>query len=96
MDYAAIDSQEGKPDPDDDGGRRGEGQAGPDDARGVDGGVRGRPRLRVLLEASTESEWVAAHLEGLGHEAIVADPNYAPTYGTRSRRIKTTGAIRRP
>ncbi len=32
---------------------------------------------------------MAAHLEGLGHEAIVADPNYAPMYGTRSRRIKT-------
>lgn len=49
----------------------------------------GRPRLRVLLEASTESEWVAAHLETLGHDPIVADPNYAPMYGTRSRRIKT-------
>jgi transposase len=49
----------------------------------------GRPRLRVLLEAATESEWVAAHLEGLGHEVIVADPNYALMYGHRSRRIKT-------
>lgn len=49
----------------------------------------GRPPLRVLLEASTESEWVAQHLETLGHEAIVADPNYGPMYGTRSRRIKT-------
>lgn len=49
----------------------------------------GRPRTRILLEASTESEWVAAHLEGLGHEAIVADPNDAPMYGTRSRRVKT-------
>jgi xanthine/CO dehydrogenase XdhC/CoxF family maturation factor len=34
-----------------------------------------RPRARVLLEASTESEWVARHLESLGHEVIVADPN---------------------
>src|SRR3972149_3119663 len=34
-----------------------------------------RPRARILLEASTESEWVAQHLEGLGHEVIVADPN---------------------
>lgn len=49
----------------------------------------GRPRLRVLLEASTESEWVAAHIETLGHEMIVADPNYAPMYGMRSRRVKT-------
>jgi transposase len=48
-----------------------------------------RPRARVLLEASTESEWVAQHLEGLGHEVIVADPNYAPMYATRSRRVKT-------
>ena len=49
----------------------------------------GRPPLQVLVEASTESEWVAAHLETLGHVPIVADPNYAPMYGTRSRRIKT-------
>lgn len=48
-----------------------------------------RPRLRVLLEASTESEWVAQQIEALGHEAVVADPNYAPMYGTRTRRIKT-------
>ena len=49
----------------------------------------GRPRMRILLEASTESEWVAQHLEALGHEVIVADPNYAPMYGQRSRRVKT-------
>jgi transposase len=47
------------------------------------------PPMRILLEASTESEWVATHLETLGHEVIVADPNYAPMYGRRSRRIKT-------
>jgi transposase len=44
---------------------------------------------RILLEASTESEWVARHLEQLGHEVIVADPNFAPMYATRSRRTKT-------
>jgi transposase len=49
----------------------------------------GRPRARILLEASTESEWVARHLESLGHEVIVADPNFAPMYATRSRRTKT-------
>jgi hypothetical protein len=38
----------------------------------------GRPRARILLEACTESEWVARHLESLGHEVIVADPNCAP------------------
>lgn len=48
-----------------------------------------RPAARVLLEASTESEWVARHLESLGHEVIVADPNYAPMYATRTRRVKT-------
>lgn len=48
-----------------------------------------RPRARVLLEASTESEWVAQHLEVLGHEVIVADPNFAPMYASRSRKVKT-------
>jgi transposase len=49
----------------------------------------GRATARVLVEASTESEWVARHLETLGHEVIVADPNYAPMYASRSRRVKT-------
>jgi transposase len=44
---------------------------------------------RFLLEASTESEWVARTLEALGHEVIVADPNFSPMYATRSRRVKT-------
>jgi transposase len=48
-----------------------------------------RPPAQVLLEASTESEWVARHLEQLGHAVVVADPNYAPMYATRSRRVKT-------
>lgn len=48
-----------------------------------------RPRARILVEASTESEWVARHLESLGHEVIVADPNFAAMYATRSRRTKT-------
>lgn len=49
----------------------------------------GRPRARVLLEAATESEWVARHLESLGHEVIVADPNFAPMYASRNRKVKT-------
>src|SRR4030095_3236130 len=49
----------------------------------------GRPRMRILLEAAPESGCVAQHLETLGHEVIVADPNYAAMYGHRSRRIKT-------
>jgi transposase len=48
-----------------------------------------RPAARILVEASTESEWVAQCLEALGHEVIVADPNFAPMYATRSRRVKT-------
>ena len=48
-----------------------------------------RPPARILVEASTESEWAARHFESLGHEVIVADPNFAPMYATRDRRIKT-------
>ena len=56
-----------------------------------------RPPDRILLEASTESEWVARHLESLGHEVIVADPNHAPMYepiGRDARRL--TSAMRGP
>jgi transposase len=49
----------------------------------------GRAQMRILIEASTESEWVAQHLESLGHEVIVADPNYGAMYARRSRRVKT-------
>jgi transposase len=49
----------------------------------------GRPRARILVEASTESEWVARCLEALGHEVVVADPNFAPMYATRTRKVKT-------
>ena len=48
-----------------------------------------RPRARILVEASTDSEWVARCLEALGHEVIVADPNFALMYATRSRKVKT-------
>jgi transposase len=49
----------------------------------------GRPQARILIESSTESEWVARFLEELGHEVIVADPNFAPMYATRSKKVKT-------
>lgn len=45
--------------------------------------------IRILLEAGTESEWVARVLEEAGYAVIVADPNYAPMYGERCRRVKT-------
>ncbi|QRK11771.1 transposase [Archangium violaceum] len=48
-----------------------------------------RPKARVLLEASTESEWVARYLEERGHEVVVKGTNFAPMYATRSRRVKT-------
>lgn len=48
-----------------------------------------RTPARILIEASTESEWVARFLEELGHEVIVADPNFAPMYATRSKKVKT-------
>jgi hypothetical protein len=49
----------------------------------------GRPRARIVIEASTDSEWVARCLEALGHEVVVADPNFAPMYATRTRKVKT-------
>jgi transposase len=48
-----------------------------------------RAPARILLESSTESEWVARCLEGLGHDVVVADPNFAPMYATRTRKVKT-------
>src|SRR6266850_3924139 len=48
-----------------------------------------RPRARIVIEASTDSEWVARCLEALGHEVIVADPNFAPMYATRTGKVKT-------
>jgi transposase len=35
----------------------------------------GRPLARILIEASTDSEWVARCLEGAGHEVIVDEPD---------------------
>ena len=48
-----------------------------------------KPRARILVESSTESEWVARCLEELGREVIAADPNFAPMYATRSKKVKT-------
>jgi transposase len=52
-----------------------------------------RAPARILLEASTESEWVARYLESLGHEVVVADPNFAPMYATRGRMTKFRPAV---
>jgi transposase len=53
------------------------------------GAFAGRARTRVLIESSTESEWVAQVVEGCGHEVIVVDPNYGLMYGHRPRGVKT-------
>jgi transposase len=58
-------------------------------AAAVAGLFGSQPPMPVLLESSTDSEWVAQRLEACGHEVIVADPNYVAMYGTRTRRIKT-------
>jgi transposase len=47
-----------------------------------------RPRCRAP-HRDRESEWVARLLEELGHEVIVAGPNFAPMYATRSKKVKT-------
>ena len=49
----------------------------------------GRPRARILIESSTESEWVAQTIEACGHEVVVASPSYGLMYGHRDPRIKT-------
>jgi transposase len=47
------------------------------------------PKAKVLVESSTDSEWVARVLEEMGMEVVVADPNYALMYATRDPRVKT-------
>jgi transposase len=59
------------------------------DRSSLDALFKERPRARILIESSTESEWVARCLEQLGHEVIVADPNFAQMYASRSKKVKT-------
>jgi transposase len=49
----------------------------------------GLDRVRIVVESSTESEWVAQTLEEAGHEVVVVDPNFAPMYGDLRRKVKT-------
>jgi hypothetical protein len=51
----------------------------------------GRPRARILVEASTESEWVARCLEALRHEVVVAGPNFAPMDDTPRGCLRRAG-----
>ena len=45
--------------------------------------------VRIVVESSTESEWVALALEGAGYGVVVVDPNFAPMYGELRRKVKT-------
>lgn len=45
--------------------------------------------VRIVVEAGTESTWVAEALEAAGHTVVVVDPNYAPMYGEWHRKVKT-------
>ncbi len=47
-----------------------------------------RRAMRILLERYRERVG-GQHLELMGHEVVVADLNYGPMYGERTRRIKT-------
>ena len=47
------------------------------------------PGSRILLEASTSAEWVARHLESLGHEVVIADPRFRLMYAAGDKKIKT-------
>jgi transposase len=58
------------------------------DGSSLDTLFRDGERARILIESSTESEWVARCLEQLGQEVIVADPNFAQMYATRSKKVK--------
>ena len=55
----------------------------------------GRPRARILVEASTESEWVARCLEALGHEVVVADPTSREPWINRRGPLMCGGGNRR-
>lgn len=46
-------------------------------------------RARILIESSTDSDWVAQVIEACGHEVIVVAPSYALMYGHRDKQIKT-------
>ena len=53
-----------------------------------------RPAARVLLEAPTESEWFARHLESLRHTVIVADPRLRGD--VHALQAREDGQARRP
>lgn len=55
----------------------------------------GRPPARILVEASTESEWVACHLEALGHEGSQLRPDVRyPRQEDQDRQAGREGTVR--
>ena len=52
----------------------------------------GRPRCRVVLEASTHSPWVSRQLKELGHEVVVANASEVYAKRPRKRRNDRTDA----
>lgn len=45
-------------------------------------------KARVLIEASTSSQWVTRHLELIGCEVIVGDPRFSLMYAQTNKKIK--------
>jgi transposase len=45
-------------------------------------------QVRVLIESSTSSEWIARYLESIGCAVIVGDPRFAAMYAQRSKKVK--------
>jgi len=52
----------------------------------------GRPRCRVVLEASTHSPWLSRQLKDLGHEVVVANASEVYAKRPRKRRNDRTDA----
>ena len=48
-----------------------------------------RAPMRVLIESSTDTEWVATTIAAWGHEVVVVDPNYGLMYAHRPAGVKT-------
>ena len=47
-------------------------------------------KARILVEAGTPARWVAELATSLGHEVIIADPNFLPMYVDRTSKRKKT------
>lgn len=44
---------------------------------------------RVLIEASTSSDWVSRYLESIGCEVVIGDPRFGPMYARADKKLKT-------